>query len=123
MMKLDETQFSLLPGLSFSQCHCGLRAIPESRAICPMVLLYIYSGTNQCLQHVEFNTMAKYRIAGYFCATNFEFRNSCGSNFGARTRCVKIRYHPIKLLVNTCTMANTTTGAGFVDSMSTRRCR
>ena len=40
-----------------------------------------------------------------FLYRNFEFRNLCGSNFGVCTCCIKIRYCPIKILVNTCTMA------------------
>ena len=59
-----------------------------------------------------------YCIAG---ATNLNFRNLCRFNFGTRTRCIKIRYYLLKLLVNTCTLADTTTGARFTDSTSTRR--
>ena len=48
--------------------------------------------------------------------------NLYGFNFSTMvlflcTRCIKIMYRLIKLLVSTCTMADTTTGAGFADSI------
>ena len=41
-----------------------------------------------CFIHVYVFVHLMYRIAGYFCAAIIEFRNLCGSNFGARTRCI-----------------------------------